>query len=171
MRTERNARVDKSGNRFEIGVSCAEDFSSLLDMYRTFAPKPASQGLPPEDPETCQDWLNTLFRLGINMLAWRGHQVIGHVAVIPNVEGKSGEFVIFVHQDYRNLGIGTALGEAVLKMLSHLGFKLVWLTVRVLNYAAIKLYKKLGFEFCDFDDYERLMMLELRPAGEFTSRF
>ncbi len=104
------------------------------------------------------------------MLAWRDHQVIGHVAVIPNVEGKSGELVIFVHQDHRNVGIGTALGEAALKMLSHLGFKLVWLTVRMLNYAAIKLYKKLGFEFCDFDHYERLMMLELRPTGEFTYR-
>ncbi len=50
-------------------------------------------------------------------------------------------------------------------MYRQLGFELVWLTVRLLNYVAIKLYKNLGFEFCDLDKYERLMMLELRPIG------
>jgi GNAT superfamily N-acetyltransferase len=168
MRAERSARTDKSGNPFEIGVSCPEEISSLLDMYITFSPRPVSQGLPPEDPETCHDWVQTLCKLGINILAWRGDQVIGHVALVPNVEGKSGEFVIFVHQDHRNLGIGTALGEVALEMFRHLGFELVWLTVRMMNYVAIKLYKNLGFEFCDSDNYERLMMLELRPTGGFS---
>ena len=76
--------------------------------------------------------------------------------------------MIFVDQDHRNLGIGTELGGFALELFRHHGFELVWLTVRVLNYVAIKLYKKFGFEFCDSDNYERLMVLELRPTGGFT---
>jgi RimJ/RimL family protein N-acetyltransferase len=162
MRQERIAKTDKSGNPFEIGINCAEDFSSLLEMYRTFSPKPASQGLPPEDPETCQNWLKTLFRIGLNALAWRDDGVIGHVALIPDVKGKSGELVIFVDQNHRNLGIGTELARFILKKFGELNFELVWLTVRVSNFIAIKLYRKVGFEFCDTDSYERVMAIKLR---------
>jgi len=162
MRPERIARTDKSGGPFEIGISDAEDFSSLLRMYLTFSPKPASQGLPPEDPETCQNWVKTLFRIGVNVLAWRSDSVIGHVVLMPDVKGKSGELVVFVDQNHRNLGIGTELARFALEEFGHLGFELVWLTVRVLNFMAIKLYRRVGFEFCDADSYERVMAIKLR---------
>jgi len=162
MRPERITKTDKSGKPFEIGMSCAEDFPSLLEMYRTFSPKPASQGLPPEDPETCQSWLKTLFRIGLNALAWRGDHVVGHAALIADVKGKSGELVIFVDQNHRNLGIGTELARFVLEKFGDLDIELVWATVRVLNFTAIKLYRKVGFEFCDTDSYERVMAIKLR---------
>jgi len=161
MRPERITKTDKSGKPFEIGISCAEDFASLLGMYRTFSPKPASGGLPPEDPETCQNWLKRLFRIGWNALAWRGDRVIGHVVLIPDVKAKSGELVIFVDQNHRNLGIGTELAQFALQRFGECGFELVWLTVRVLNFIAIKLYRKVGFEFCDTDSYERVMAIKL----------
>jgi diamine N-acetyltransferase len=163
MRPERIARTDKSGGPFEIGISDAEDLSSLLRMYLTFSPKPASQGLPPEDPETCQNWVKTLFRIGVNVLAWRSDSVIGHVVLMPDVKGKSGELVVFVDQNHRNLGIGTELARFALEEFGNLGFELVWLTVRVLNFMAIKLYRRVGFEFCDADSYERVMAIKLRP--------
>ena len=162
MRPERITRTDKSGKPFEIGISCSDDFSSLLEMYRTFSPKPASQGLPPEDPETCQAWVKTLLRTGLNVLAWRDDRVIGHAVLIPDVKGKSGEFTIFVDQDYRNLGIGTELARFNLEKFKDLDFEFAWLTVRVLNFIAIKLFRKVGFEFCDADSYERVMAMKLR---------
>jgi RimJ/RimL family protein N-acetyltransferase len=162
MKPGRITRIDKSGKPFEIGISCAEDFASLLEMYRTFHPKPASQGLPPEDPEICQNWIKQLFEIGENLLALRGDTVIGHAALIPDVEGKSGEFVIFVDQNNRNLGIGTELTQFTLENSRQLGFDSVWLTVNVSNFIAIKLYKKFGFEYCDLDKYERVMSIKLR---------
>ena len=161
MRPERITKTDKSGKPFEIGICCAKDFAPLLGMYRTFSPKPASQGLLPEDPETCQKWLRMLFRIGLNALAWRGDSVIGHVVLIPDGKIKSGEIVIFVDQNHRNLGIGTELPRLVLERSGRCGFELIWLTVRGLNFIAIKLYRKVGFEFCDTDSYERLMAIKL----------
>ena len=162
MKPERLRRTDKFGKPFEMGIGCAEDFPFVLEMYRTFSPKPASQGLPPEDPEICQNWVKTLFEIGVNTLGWRGDGVIGHVALIPKVRWKSGELVVFVDQNHRNRGVGTELMRFSLEEFGQLGFELVWLTVRVLDFIPIKLYRKLGFEFCDTDDYERVMAIKLR---------
>jgi ribosomal protein S18 acetylase RimI-like enzyme len=67
-----------------------------------------------------------------------------------------------VDQNHRNLGIGTELAWFILKKFGDLGFEYVWLTVRVLNFAAIKLFRKVGFEFVDADSYERVMAIKLK---------
>ena len=177
MRPEHIVRTDKSRKPFEMGIGCAGDFPSLLKMYETFSPKPASQGLPPEDPETCRNWLKMLFRTGLNALAWRGDSVIGHVVLIPDGRRRSGETVTFVDQNHRNLGIGTELARFALEQFGPLGFELVWLAVRVLNFQAVKLYRKVGFEFCDADSYERVMAIKLTsnmpnpgPINPFSKR-
>ena len=162
MKPGRITKTDKSGKPFEIGMGCAEDFPFVLEMYRTFHPKPASQGLPPEDPEICQNWIKQLFQIGENLLASRGNTVVGHAVLIPDREGKSGEFVIFVDQNNRNLGIGTELTQFTLEKSKQLGFDSIWLTVNVSNFIAIKLYRKFGFEYCDMDKYERVMSIKLR---------
>ena len=161
MKPARVHKTDKFGGPFEIGIGSAEDFAPVLEMYSIFSPKPASQGLPPQDPETCQNWLKKLFEIGVNGISWRDDSVVGHAALIPDGKGKSGELVIFVNQNHRNLGIGTELTRFALKKFGQQGFELVWLTVRVSNFIAIKLYKKLGFEFCDKDNYERVMGIRL----------
>jgi hypothetical protein len=45
MKVDRIRRTDKFGEPFEIGIGFAEDIASVLEMYRIFSPKPASQGL------------------------------------------------------------------------------------------------------------------------------
>ena len=91
----------------------------------------------------------------------RGGRVIGHAAVIPDAKGKSGELVIFVDQNHRNLGIGTELTRFTLEEFGQRGFEIAWVTVRVSDFIPIKLYRKLGFEFCDNDSYERVMAIKL----------
>ncbi|NWG04288.1 MAG: GNAT family N-acetyltransferase [Syntrophaceae bacterium] len=160
--------IDRSGNPFTIGICCAEDYPSLYEMYLHFSPRPASQGLPPEDPDICRNWLKNLLDIGINLLAWRGNQVIGHAALIPDLKGKSGEFIVFIDQNNRNLGIGTQLTRMTLERSKQLGFETVWLTVPLTNFIAIKLYKKFGFEYSDKDPYERMMTIQLHsltPEG------
>ena len=162
MNPERITRNDKTGKPFDIVIGCTEDLPSLLEMYRTFSPKPASQGLPPQDPETCHNWVKNLFKIGENFLAWRGDSVIGHAALVPDMRGKSGEFVIFVDKNNRNLGIGTHLTRFTLERYRQLGFDTIWLTVNVSNALAVRLYRKIGFQYRDMDGYERTMIIQLR---------
>ena len=153
--------LDKRGQPYEIGECRLDDFSCLMGMYDLFSPKPASQGLPPPDRETCRKWVQSLLEIATNLLAWQGNKVIGHAALIKDVKGLSGEFVIFVHQDFRNLGIGTALTRLTFRKARELGIKSIWLTVAMTNFVAIKLYRKLGFEYSDMDDCERTMFIKL----------
>ena len=152
---------DKSGTGFLIGGCGMGQLSDLLEMYADFSPRPASQGLPPEDPETCSRWVNGLIEIGENLLAWRDEKVIGHAALVPDPKGDSAEFVIFVHQAYRALGIGTELTRATLDRARQIGLKSVWLTVAMSNFIAIRLYRKLCFEYCDIDECERTMVIRL----------
>ncbi len=162
MRQDSNIRTDKTGKFFQIGVGGDKDFPSVLAMYRVFSPKPASQGLPPQDDEICHEWLKDLFEIGQNFLAWRGDEVIGHAALIHDSNEKSGEFVVFVHQNHRKVGIGTELTRLALEKSRELGLDSVWLTVDMTNFIALKLYKKLGFKYCDGEKYERIMKIQLR---------
>lgn len=94
--------------------------------------------------------------------------MIGHAALIPDLKGKSGEFIVFIDQNNRNLGIGTQLTRMTLERSKQLGFETVWLTVPLTNFIAIKLYKKFGFEYSDKDPYERMMTIQLHsltPEG------
>ncbi len=158
---ERISNIDRSGESFETGLCTASDGVPLCEMYRLFVPKPASQGLPPKEPESCHRWVKQLLEIGGNVLAWKGDKVIGHASLIPDRGGKSAEFVIFVDQDYRNRGIGTELTRVTLEEARTRGFDSVWLSVEVSNYIAIRLYKKVGFEFCDEDTCERIMIVRL----------
>jgi GNAT superfamily N-acetyltransferase len=152
---------DKRGQPYEIRECSLDDFSFLMNMYDIFSPKPASQGLPPPEPETCRKWAKSLLEIATNLLAWQEDKVIGHAALIKDVKGFSGEFVIFVHQDLRNLGIGTELMRLTIKKAKELGFKSIWLTVAMTNFVAIRLYRKLGFEYSDMDAWERTMVINL----------
>ncbi len=150
---------DKAGGSYKISPSNATDFSLLLAMYCFFTPKPASQGLPPLNPEACHNWVRMLFKIGRNYCAWKNGMIIGHAALVPDPNGKSAEFIIFVDQNHRNLGIGTELMRVVLEDAKKLGFMSVWLTVETSNFIAIRLYRNFGFQFRDTDACERVMLL------------
>lgn len=153
--------TDKSGRSYSVGNGNAVDCSLIMDMYRIFSPRPASQGLPPEDPGTCEKWVKDILGIGINVLARREEKIIGHAALIPDGKRSTGEFIIFVHQDCRNLGVGTELTRWTFERARSLGFQSIWLTVAMNNFIAIKLYRKLGFEYCEMDDCERTMKIKL----------
>ncbi|HUO77320.1 MAG TPA: GNAT family N-acetyltransferase [Thermodesulfovibrionales bacterium] len=154
-------KTDKLGFTFEVGPCSTEDFSALVEMYSIFSPKPASQGLPPKDPEVCYNWVKRLFSIGMNFLAWRNDRVIGHAALVPHPNGKSGEFIIFVDQNDRNLGVGTEVTRLTLEEARKLAFDSVWLAAENSNLIAIKLYRNFGFQFRDENIDERIMLLKL----------
>jgi len=135
-----------------------DDFAHLMEMYATFSPKPASQGLPPQDPEACVRWVRSLLENGENFLAWKEGRVVGHVSLLPDREQKEGEFLIFVDRGQRNRGVGRALTDLALKRAVEMGLRSIWLTVETYNFRAIHLYKRFEFQFCDQGECERKMI-------------
>ena len=149
---------DKRDEPLEIRTCTEKDLLHLLEMYETFSPKPASQGLPPQDSKACRRWVQSLLEKGENFLAWRGGRVIGHVSIMPDHHKKDGEFLIFVDRAHRNRGVGRALTNLAIKRAAEVGLQSIWLTVEVYNFRAIHLYKKCEFQTCGRDECERKMI-------------
>ncbi|MBU2550824.1 MAG: GNAT family N-acetyltransferase [Proteobacteria bacterium] len=152
---------DKKGEAFELGLCNLDDARCLTDMYDLFEPKKASQGLPPENTKTRQEWVRGLLERGENFLARHGDEVVGHAALIPDFVSQDAEFLIFVKQHYRSRGLGSGLTRAALERARDLGLEMVWLTVEGHNFRAIGLYRKFGFVFCEDQGWDRMMLIRL----------
>ncbi len=140
--------TDKRGCAFEVRAYTPGDFSCLAEMYDLFTPKVKFQGMPPLEREACRKWIRGLIDAGANFLAWRDDRVVGHVVVLPDLDKGDAEYLIFVDQFNRRVGIGSELTRTAIKKAEGLGLKTVWLTVDAYNFRATKLYKKCGFSFC-----------------------
>jgi RimJ/RimL family protein N-acetyltransferase len=73
----------------------------------------------------------------------------------------SVEFTIFVHQDYREEGLGTALSRLTLGWALHMGFNHAYLTTEISNFRALRLFRKLGFQTTSSYGDEVEMKLDL----------
>jgi GNAT superfamily N-acetyltransferase len=134
----------RSGRALEVREYCLEDFGALVEMYRSFEPKRVAQGLPPPDVPRIAHWLDELQRKSRALLALDGKRVVAHAILCP-ISETAVEFTIFVHQDFREQKLGTALTRLELQFAAAMGFKEVFLTTELSNFPALCLYRKIGF--------------------------
>lgn len=77
-----------------------------------------------------------------------------------HIDDKTPSFAISLYEEYRNLGIGTALMGAMLQFLREKGYKQVSLSVQKVNYA-VRMYRRAGFEVIDENEEEYIMVCRL----------
>jgi RimJ/RimL family protein N-acetyltransferase len=160
--------IDKIGRAFKVTPYTPGDYAHLERMYDRFTPKAKFQGMPPFSKEAREPWLRQLIEKGHNFLAWSCEAVIGHVVILPDFDQGDAEYLIFVGQSHRGLGVGKALTLAALDKARALDLRNVWLTVDAYNFRAIRLYRKVGFKSCEGYDAatERMMVLDLSKEIE-----
>jgi len=122
-----------------------QDFQALVRMYKAFEPKRVAQGIPPPDVPRIAHWLDQLTRKSQALLAWKDNAVVGHTILCP-MPADAVEFTIFVHQDYREEGLGTVLSRHTLNWAMQMGFTHAYLTTEISNFRALRLFRKLGFQ-------------------------
>ncbi len=148
------------GRELEIRPFGGGDFGALVRMYKSFEPKRVAQGIPPPDVHRIAHWLDRLVHKSQALLAWEGNQVVAHTILCP-MPGDSVEFTIFVHQDYREEGLGTVLSRHTLDWALHMGFAQAYLTTEISNFRALRLFRKLGFQTTSSYGDEVEMKLDL----------
>lgn len=162
----------------EIGFDCSymirslgeDDFPELLAMYRDFRPKHYILGLPPAEEMGRVRWLRALLHEKLNLVAGKDGRIVGHSAIIDVPGTDFCEFIVFVHQDYRNLGIGMALTSEISRRALFLGKRRIWLMVECSNIAAIRIYYRAGFRVVKVygDVYE--MELDIESPSDYMAR-
>jgi ribosomal protein S18 acetylase RimI-like enzyme len=148
------------GRELEVRPFGVEDFEALVRMYKSFEPKRVAQGIPPPDVPRIAHWLDRLAQKSQALLAWDGSKVVAHTILCP-MPADAVEFTIFVHQDYREEGVGTALSRHTLEWALQMGFTHVYLTTEISNFRALRLFRKLGFQTTSSYGDEVEMKLDL----------
>src|SRR5208283_4960769 len=157
------------GRELEVRPFGREDFGALVQMYKSFEPKRVAQGIPPPDVPRIAHWLDRLEQKSQALLAWEGSKVVAHTILCP-MSADAVEFTIFVHQDYREEGLGTALSRLTLDWAIQLGFSHSYLTTEISNFRALRLFRKLGFQTTSSYGDEIEMKLDLSSFDFIRSR-
>ena len=77
-----------------------------------------------------------------------------------HIDDETPSFAISLYEEYRNMGIGTALMRDMLEFLKNKGYKRTSLSVQKANYA-VRMYQKVGFEVIDENEEEYIMVCRL----------
>jgi ribosomal-protein-alanine N-acetyltransferase len=128
-----------SARRETVSISPArrDDLPAVLALERA--------GFPPAEQWSERSWAGELLGEGRTVLLARGEQVLGVVALRTTGEHADLHRLV-VAPGHRRAGLGTALVEAGLDAVRHLGARAVLLEVDYDNEPAIALYQHLGFE-------------------------
>ena len=77
-----------------------------------------------------------------------------------HIDDETPSFAISLYEQYRNIGIGTALMKDMLGFLKNKGYKQTSLSVQKANYA-VRMYRRAGFEVIDENEEEYIMVCRL----------
>ena len=77
-----------------------------------------------------------------------------------HVDEETPSLAISLYQDYRGVGIGTAMLQKMLGLLKTQGYQKVSLSVQKAN-AAVRLYRAVGFRAIDENEEEYIMVCDL----------
>ena len=77
-----------------------------------------------------------------------------------HIDDETPSFAISLYEEYRNMGIGTALMRDMLELVKNKGYKQTSLSVQKANYA-VRMYQKVGFEVIDENEEEYIMVCQL----------
>lgn len=155
---------DKSGRPITYRLVPEGYRDSLIDFYLRFEPKGAYQGLPPAT-ERVVDWVDNVVANWVSVGAFHEERLVAHAAVDRVGPGEKAEYFVFVSPDNQNLGIGTSLSRYAIDMAANGQCLLIWLVVQTSNIRAIRVYRKVGFNFnCPIGE-ERTMVVQLDTCG------
>lgn len=137
--------VDETGTAYVVRPYEPADRDPLVAMYESMESVSRTMGLPPSSRPAIEDWLDGLVERGWNLIARDGDRVVGHVGVAP-ATADDPQFVIFVHDDRQNRGLGTELVNHTVAYAADRDYDALALSVSTGNRRAIHVYRNVGFE-------------------------
>jgi len=138
----------KDGRAVVIRPYKPEDRDSLVSFYASLSPETLRWALPPYDRQRIERWTSDLENSTV-LLALLKDRMVGHLQVFRQAWSErlkgNGELIIYLHQDFQNIGLGTAMMREAIDIARQKGLHRLVLSVIAYNHNAIKLYEKVGF--------------------------
>ncbi|HEX8690853.1 MAG TPA: GNAT family N-acetyltransferase [Longimicrobium sp.] len=138
---ELRAFADPHGREGVVRLYEPRDHGPLLAMYAALG---ADDGRAGRGEAARCAWMARLAGRGINAVGSLGGALAGHAVLLP--DGRHDcEIAVFVHPDFRRLGLGAELVRGVLGFAAECGFRRVWSAADTENEAAARLAGRTGF--------------------------
>ncbi|MEM4565413.1 MAG: GNAT family N-acetyltransferase [Archaeoglobaceae archaeon] len=155
---------DKLGRAITIrAYEPARDRDGLIEMYVNYDPEDRLLGLPPVGRTAIERWMRHLEEKGFSIIAEHEGRIVGHLAIVEDESNKGVvDLAIYLARNYQNQGIGTEMVKAIIEYCRKVCYKKITLVTDRLNWRAIKVYKKCGFQTV-LASYELYMELPLKP--------
>lgn len=167
---------------YKIREISEEEYGLLADFLYEAIFVPEGRPMPPRsiiDRPELQVYIADFGKRDsdIGLAAEVDEKIVGAVWVrimddYGHIDDDTPSFAISLYEDYRGLGIGTALMKEMLLILKNRGYKQASLAVQKANYA-VKMYKKTGFEVVGENEEEYIMVCRLdriRNSGPLTGK-
>lgn len=119
-----------------------------LEMFSSMSDEALKWGMPPYTREVIERWINNLPNL-IPLVAEYNNNIIGYASIYkyPHPRRKGvGDLAMYLHQDFHNVGLGTAMLIRLLELAKKDKMHKVILHVIAYNKVALYLYEKFGFK-------------------------
>lgn len=124
-----------------------EDKEKLVEMYASLSSEALRWAQPPYTKEVIERWLSNLPNL-IALIALHDSKIVGHAQIFRFIHPRrrgTGDLLIYLHQDFHKVGLGTAMLSRLLELAKKEGLHKLHLYVIAENSPAIRLYGKFGF--------------------------
>ncbi|MDH5690782.1 MAG: GNAT family N-acetyltransferase [Candidatus Bathyarchaeota archaeon] len=159
----------KNRQQVVLRPELSTDTEMLWEMFSTLSEASLNNLVLPFTRERIESWTGNIdYDKNLPILALieeEGKQrIIGSASLSFNSAEAlkhKAEFGITVHDDYQNMGLGTAMVKHLLGIARKKGLKKMFLLVNTDNKRAISLYEKCGFEI------EAILKKEYYRRGKF----
>ena len=126
----------------------ADDKERLFGMFSSMSETALEWSMAPYALEDIERWIGSLPTLIALVAEYQG-KIVGWASIhkFPRPRRKGvGDLAIYLHQDFHNVGLGTAITERLLQLAKNEKMHRIELTVVAENKFALLLYEKFGFQ-------------------------
>ena len=138
----------RDGREVTVRFLAEKDRVELFQMFSSMSEKALEWGMAPYTMEVIERWIKNIQNL-ISLVAEHNNRIVGYASILkfPHPRRKGvGDQLIYLHQDFHSVGLGTAMMEKLLQLAKKESMHKIELTVVADNKIALHLYNKLGFQ-------------------------
>ena len=146
--------IAKNGKKIGFRPKQSSDMEMLWKMFSTISDQSLSNLIPPFTRERIESWTSNInYKEVLTIVAVikekTEQRIVGSASLKFNLQETSkhkAELSIAVHDEYQNMGLGTAMVKHLLGIARAKRLRKVRLLVSTDNDRAVHVYKKVGFE-------------------------
>ena len=134
----------KDGREVIVRPLTVEDKDGLFQMFSSMSDKALKWSMAPYTMEVIERWMSNLKNLIVLVAEWN-NRIVDYAMIYKFLHPRRrgvGDLAIYVHQDFHNVGLGTAMMKKLLQLAQKEGMHKIELYVVEDNIVAIHLYKK-----------------------------